>query len=129
MDIDHFKNYNDTNGHLAGDELLRQLAALISNEVRSEDIFGRFGGEEFLLILPDRNAKLGILAAENIRRRIANHSFPYSNSQPLGKLSISGGVAELTSDTKSSEEILKAADDALYKAKLASRNRVVCADE
>jgi diguanylate cyclase (GGDEF)-like protein len=74
FDIDNFKNYNDTNGHLAGDKLLQELAGLVNEAVRKDDIFGRFGGEEFLLIMPHTNAQQALLAAEKIRALLASHS-------------------------------------------------------
>ena len=84
FDIDNFKNYNDTNGHLAGDKLLQELAGLVNDAVRKDDIFGRFGGEEFLLVLPHTNATQGMAAAEKIRSLLANHPFPFAEKQPLG---------------------------------------------
>ncbi len=124
FDIDHFKNYNDLNGHLAGDDLLRQLTALTLEEVRRDDIFGRFGGEEFLLLLPGRSAEIAAFLADKIRERIAKHTFPFGDKQPLGKLTISGGVASTNGRKLTSNEILAAADAALYEAKDAGRNRI-----
>ena len=70
LDVDHFKNYNDRSGHLAGDEILRRLTELVVDEVRADDLFGRFGGEEFLLVLPGRTSQIAGYVAEQIRRRI-----------------------------------------------------------
>ena len=94
FDIDNFKHYNDTNGHLAGDKLLQGLAGLVNDSVRKDDIFGRFGGEEFLLVMPHTNATQGMAAAEKIRNLLATHPFAFAEKQPLGLLSVSGGVAE-----------------------------------
>ena len=125
FDLDHFKNYNDQNGHLAGDKLLQELAALVQNHVRKNDIFGRFGGEEFLLILPSTNAAQALAAAEKIRNVIAQHSFPFGEKQPLKLLSISGGVASYPEDGLDAAGLLRAADEALYEAKRQGRNRVL----
>ena len=125
FDIDNFKHYNDTNGHLAGDKLLQGLAGLVNDSVRKDDIFGRFGGEEFLLIMPHTNATQGMAAAEKIRNLLANHPFPFAEKQPLGRLSISGGVAEYPVHGLDAAGLLHAADEALYDAKRGGRNRVL----
>jgi diguanylate cyclase (GGDEF)-like protein len=125
LDIDNFKNYNDTNGHLAGDKLLQELAGLVSRSVRKDDIFGRFGGEEFLLVLPNTKATQGVAAAEKIRGLLANHAFPFAEKQPLGCISISGGVAEYPVHGLDAAKLLRAADEALYEAKRSGRNRVL----
>lgn len=125
FDIDNFKSYNDTNGHLAGDKLLQELAELVQNSIRSDDIFGRFGGEEFLLILPNVTLSQAVLVAEKVRRLIAGHAFAYAASQPLGMVSISGGVAEYPFDGLDAAALVKTADDALYQAKRKGRNQVV----
>jgi len=125
LDIDHFKHYNDTNGHDAGDHLLKLLARLVRENTRSDNIFGRFGGEEFLLVLPDTTSGQALQAAEAIRAVIANHPFPHADKQPLGCISISGGVAECPTDALDSGGLLRAADRALYAAKDRGRNRVL----
>jgi diguanylate cyclase (GGDEF)-like protein len=127
FDIDNFKNYNDTNGHLAGDKLLQELAGLVNDAVRKDDIFGRFGGEEFLLVLPHTNATQGMAAAEKIRALLARHPFPFADKQPLGCISISGGVAEYPFHGLDAAGLLHAADEALYEAKRTGRNRVLAA--
>jgi diguanylate cyclase (GGDEF)-like protein len=125
FDIDNFKNYNDTNGHLAGDKLLQELAGLVNDAVRKDDIFGRFGGEEFLLVLPHTNATQGMAAAEKIRSLLAKHPFPFAEKQPLGCISISGGVAEYPFHGLDAAGLLHASDEALYEAKRSGRNRVL----
>jgi diguanylate cyclase (GGDEF)-like protein len=127
FDIDHFKSYNDQNGHVAGDELLKLLARLVAEEVRADDVFGRFGGEEFLLILRDRGLQEAELVAEKIRLEIESFDFAYGDRQPLGRVTISGGVAVMPLHAGSSTDLVRAADAALYRAKEAGRNRVFTA--
>jgi diguanylate cyclase (GGDEF)-like protein len=124
FDIDNFKNYNDANGHLTGDNLLLELASLVQRSIRKEDIFGRFGGEEFLLILPHTDGGQAMIVAEKIRKLIASHPFPFAERQPLGRLSISGGVAVYPDDGLDGAAMLHRADEALYLAKKQGRNRV-----
>ena len=125
FDIDNFKNYNDTNGHLAGDKLLQELAGLVNEAVRKDDIFGRFGGEEFLLIMPHTSATQALLAAEKIRGLLAAHPFAFADKQPLKLISISGGVAEYPMNGLDAAGLLHAADEALYDAKRGGRNKVL----
>jgi len=127
FDIDNFKNYNDANGHLAGDKLLQELAGLVNDAVRKEDVLGRFGGEEFLLILPNTNATQGMATAEKILGLLARHPFPFAENQPLGCISVSGGVAEYPIHGLDAAGLLRASDEALYEAKRAGRNRVLAA--
>ena len=129
FDIDNFKNYNDSNGHLAGDKLLQELAQMVNGSVRKDDIFGRFGGEEFLLVMPHTNVTKAMAAAEKIRNLIANHPFPFAEKQPMQRLSISGGVAEYPRHGLDAAGLLRAADEALYEAKRGGRNRVFPARE
>ena len=125
FDIDNFKHYNDRNGHPAGDRLLRALAGLVQNNIRRDTLFGRFGGEEFLLVLPGALKHKALAAAYNIRRLIAEHPFDLAAEQPLGCLSVSGGVATYPEDGLESATLLKAADEALYEAKRSGRNRML----
>jgi diguanylate cyclase (GGDEF)-like protein len=125
FDIDNFKNYNDTNGHLAGDKLLQELAGMVNEAVRKDDVFGRFGGEEFLLIMPHTTASQALAAAEKIRGLLATHSFAFAEKQPLKLISISGGVAEYPQHGLDAAGLLHAADEALYEAKRAGRNKVL----
>jgi len=127
FDIDQFKAYNDTNGHVAGDRLLQELAGLVSRRVRRDDIFGRFGGEEFLLVMPDTAREQALAAASKLRQAIAEHTFPFGEKQPMGHMSISGGVASYPSNGSDAEALLRAADAALYEAKRSGRNRVLAA--
>lgn len=125
FDIDKFKSYNDANGHLVGDRLLRLLAKLVRDSVRSDDYFGRFGGEEFVLVMSGRSASQAMSAAEVIRKRIEEYPFEGEATQPGGRVTISGGVACFPDDADDSVELLRNADIALYEAKNAGRNRVV----
>ena len=125
FDIDNFKNYNDANGHLTGDQLLLELATLVQRSIRKEDIFGRFGGEEFLLILPHTNAEQAMAAADKVREAIANHPFAFAEKQPLKRLSVSGGVSEYPHDGLDAAGLLRKADEALYLAKEQGRNRTL----
>jgi len=127
FDLDNFKVYNDTNGHVAGDRLLAKLAELVKDTVRSDDVFGRFGGEEFLLVMPGRTKGQAMTAASMVRKRIEEFEFEGGRTQPLGRVTISGGVACFPDDALDSVELLRSADTALYRAKQGGRNRVVAA--
>ncbi len=125
FDIDHFKRFNDTNGHLAGDELLKTIAQVIRENVRPGDLAGRYGGEEFVVAMPDSDPDTSLAVAERIRAAIADHAFPHRESQPGGRLTISGGVATFPVDGTSTTDLIQHADQALYRAKAADRNRVL----
>ncbi len=123
IDIDNFKHYNDTSGHFAGDKLLKTFAEVVRNSVRGEDIVARYGGEEFAVILPHTDSGRGLIAADKIRQSVYDHDFPHGEKQPLGRVSISLGVADNTHEVRSSQHIINHADSALYRAKEAGRNR------
>jgi diguanylate cyclase (GGDEF)-like protein len=125
FDVDNFKHYNDRNGHVAGDRLLQRLARLVLENVRKDTVFGRYGGEEFLVIFPGTGREQALAAAENLRSAIAAHEFAFGFDQPLGVVSVSGGVAECPADGADAATLVRAADEALYQAKRAGRNRVV----
>ena len=124
LDLDHFKQVNDTWGHPAGDEVLRQVSAVCSGTVRSTDLVGRLGGEEFIVLLPATRHEAGRVLAEKLRLRIQN-----TPAQVQGRalpISVSIGLASAVSDAESSFDTLyAAADQALYQAKQRGRNRVV----
>lgn len=125
IDIDHFKAYNDQNGHPQGDRVLVQLAEILSASVRQFDVIGRYGGEEFVIILPGTSLKVGIKIAERCRRRIAQTDFPHGERQPLGCVSASFGVSSLSANwVQSKRELIRTADQALYRAKGDGRNCV-----
>lgn len=124
-DIDFFKPYNDTYGHAAGDEILKRVSGAIESQCRSGDVAYRYGGEEFLIILPEQSEASGIAMAERLRQSIEDLQIPHSARKPPEVVTISAGVSAASEDdVKSGETILKEADDALYKAKEAGRNRV-----
>jgi len=124
IDIDHFKQYNDNNGHQLGDEALASVAEIIRNAVRDIDSVYRYGGEEMCVVLPETD-KVGVAAvAERIRADVEQARFIGEENQPLGKLTISIGVATYPNDSISKEGIIKSADIALYKAKDKGRNKV-----
>jgi diguanylate cyclase (GGDEF)-like protein len=123
LDIDHFKNFNDIYGHEAGDIVLRELGALLQKQIRSEDIACRFGGEEFILILPEANQDVTVKRADHIREAVKAMRVEYQH-QSLGMISVSLGVAIYPIHSSTSEGILKKADEALYQAKHNGRDRV-----
>jgi len=125
FDIDHFKHYNDRNGHLAGDDLLRSLSELLRRVTRDGEVLGRYGGEEFLLLMPRATKEDALSGAERVRAAIAAHPFRFSDGQPLGRISISGGVASFPEDGRHAGELIAAADRALYEAKRQGRDRVL----
>ena len=124
FDVDHFKHYNDTNGHLPGDELLKSLCLLLRERTREDELVGRYGGEEFLVVMPGIDRERALQAAERIRALIASTPFPHAAKQPGGCISVSGGVSVWPIDGDDLETLLKRADSALYAAKRAGRNRV-----
>lgn len=124
LDIDRFKAVNDSHGHEAGDEVLRAFAARLRQEIRSEDRVGRYGGEEFVVLMPGTRAERAVQAAERIRRAVEERRFGIDGGARAIPLTISAGIAELEpNDTVQS--LLRRADEALYAAKAAGRNRVV----
>lgn len=124
LDVDHFKHYNDTNGHLAGDEVLRSVGKLLKKAVRSSDVVARYGGEEFIVAMPDTDLEGAMEAAQKIRREIQDHRFPNEEKQPLGDLTISGGIGLFPEDGRSATELIGHADEGLYLSKEQGRNRV-----
>lgn len=122
MDVDHFKEINDTHGHQAGDEILVELAGVISRICRANDSAARYGGEEFLLILPETHLQGAELIAERIRKEIAGQTFA-SNGDRF-RVTISCGVAELDlASMKSAADLIHVVDRAMYRAKRQGRNR------
>jgi len=128
FDLDHFKHYNDTQGHQAGDEVLKLTGQILRDMVRPDDTPARYGGEEFIVILPQTPKDGATVAAERIRARVAEHPYANRESQPLGVVSLSGGIATFPDDGRTGTDLIAAADAALYRAKQAGRNRVLRAE-
>ena len=124
IDIDYFKHYNDTNGHLAGDEALKAISILIQRGVRQTDIVARYGGEEFSSILINTGKAKAMEIAERVRRTVAETRFPNEKAQPNGDMTVSIGVATFSSSTSTLTDLIREADNALYRAKRGGRNRV-----
>lgn len=122
-DIDRFKQINDKYGHIVGDEVLKDIAAQINDNLRRDDISGRWGGEEFVLFLPDTLATQAIDVVERIRRNIAEKEFSVSSSNECFNITISFGIAVCPSNSISIDEHINKADKALYRAKSLGRNR------
>jgi diguanylate cyclase (GGDEF)-like protein len=125
IDIDHFKKYNDTYGHLAGDEVLSKLASVFKESIRSSDYAARYGGEEFIIMLPEIGPEQGVEAAERIRHKVAEEIF--SGDGESIKVTISVGVACYPKNGEDAESVIRNADAALYEAKELGRNRVILA--
>ena len=119
FDIDHFKNVNDTFGHDAGDKVLIKISQLVQNQLRKSDTFGRWGGEEFLIILPETSQENAYKVAENLRKVIENNDF-----EEIGKITCSFGVYQISIEDNL-ESAIKKVDNLLYKAKESGRNQVV----
>lgn len=128
MDLDNFKKYNDTHGHPEGDKLLRTLSKILHKGLRKTDVVARYGGEEFVVILPETPRENGRLVAEKIRRYVESFKFYGRETQPLGRVTISIGVATFPMDGIDKPDLIKAADDALYRAKAKGRN-CICLTE
>jgi two-component system, cell cycle response regulator len=124
FDIDRFKQVNDVHGHLAGDFVLRDLAALVNQVIRKDELFCRYGGEEFCIILPETNQTEAVEAAERYRRVVEQHTFMYQEQRL--PVTISLGVSAFDSSMTSIEALIDSADTKLYEAKKLGRNCVVC---
>lgn len=127
VDIDHFKNINDSYGHVAGDEVLRKLAIELRDHIRHPDVIGRYGGEEFLVVLPHSTDKAAVEQAERLRKHVQSLAIP-SNGEEI-RLTISLGIAQYRPHREDWQTFLSRADAALYKAKNGGRNRWMVAEE
>jgi diguanylate cyclase (GGDEF)-like protein len=123
LDVDHFKNYNDTLGHPAGDRALKKIAQLIQSSIRKSDIAVRYGGEEFCIILPEVEKEGAFAFAERLRGLIEAQEFPGGDSQPGGRLTASMGVSSFPQDTIVMQDLIDKTDAALYRAKHLGRNK------
>jgi len=126
VDLDHFKQVNDTYGHLVGDVVLREIAALIRGSVREMDLVGRVGGEEFGVVLPEAGMDLGTQIAERIRRTI--EAAPIRAYDEEIHITVSVGVALCPGQARNPGELIEKADQAMYQAKGMGRNRTVSAE-
>jgi len=124
IDVDSFKQYNDLNGHPAGDEVLKTIAGIIRQTIRTSDLAARYGGEEFAVILPRTNRSGTLITAGKILRAIAAHDFPHGKKQPGGRVTVSIGAAAAPPEGADPQRLVAAADDALYVAKGAGKNCV-----
>lgn len=147
MDVDHFKNYNDKNGHPAGDRLLKKLASLLDRQVeekdggqkqteaasahikRISDVVARYGGEEFVMLLPFTPYEGAKIKAERVIEAIRSETFEFSENQPLGLVSVSMGIATFPDHADNPAALVEVADRALYQAKEQGRNRFVGAED
>lgn len=124
FDVDNFKHYNDTNGHIQGDVLLKELSKILKKETRSTNILARYGGEEFIVLLQNTDKNNAMIYAEKARRLVKSYPFQHREKQPSGYVSLSAGVAEFPFDGTTINEIIKHADEALYQSKKSGKNRV-----
>lgn len=126
IDVDHFKNFNDKFGHLLGDEVLKIVARTLTDTLKGRDVVSRFGGEEFVVFLPETAIEGAMRVAEMIRSAIASKELKRRNTnETFGSISVSIGVSRLRNDTDTLLTMIKRADDALYEAKHQGRNRVM----
>lgn len=120
LDVDHFKNFNDKHGHVAGDEALKHLARLIINNIRQSDIHARFGGEEFTVLLPSTDKANSITFMERLREALSQTHMTYDGKELSFTISI--GIAQYPDDADSTEALIKCSDEALYESKSKGRN-------
>ncbi len=126
IDVDHFKHYNDTFGHLQGDVVLKQIGQILQKNLREVDTVARFGGEEFVLLLPDTDKHGAIAVAEKVRRLVEQHHFTTEERTPTRQITLSAGISTYPDDVSEMDDLIDHADIALYRAKREGRNRVVC---
>jgi diguanylate cyclase (GGDEF)-like protein len=124
VDVDHFKAWNDAHGHQVGDEILRVVSQIVSSVSREIDAYGRYGGEEFLIVLPETTADQGVLYSERLRATIASHGEALAATYPDTALSVSIGLTSLCARGDDADKMIQRADAALYAAKKHGRNRV-----
>ena len=127
LDLDHFKRVNDTHGHQVGDEVLKHVASLLAGQLRSVDRVARFGGEEFAILMVESNRRSAIEALERITALLAEMPCLVPGRNLVLPVTLSAGVAELPIDAATSQDLIAAADAALYAAKKAGRNRIEAA--
>lgn len=125
LDIDNFKQYNDSHGHSLGDEVLRRMGGILKKRLRKSDLPARYGGEEFIVMLPDTNKDRARRVAEEIRKRIESHPFPGRETQPAGAITVSISVVSYPEDGTEASLLTLSADKALSRAKEKGRN-IIC---
>ena len=124
LDIDNFGHYNNTHGHPKGDDLLSGLSKILKESIRKEDIVGRYGGEEFIIMMKKIKPHEALEIAKRIKEKVASEDFYGREQQPGGTVTVSVGLA-ITRAKISVKELIKESDEALYKAKNSGKNRVV----
>lgn len=124
LDVDHFKLYNDSHGHLAGDDVLRNLGKVLLGTTRTEDLCARFGGEEFLVLMPETDRTAALIVAERIRREVEHYPFFGREEMPNGVVTVSVGVASFPMEVSDGDGLIARADAALYQSKERGRNVV-----
>lgn len=129
IDIDHFKNLNDTFGHHVGDQVLRDVASILIKDMREVDTVARYGGEEFVMILPETTEAGAIYVAQRLRRAVEQAKFFAGSPQSIQHLTISIGIAVFDTDAQFKRDLIEFADAALYAAKRGGRNRLICYSE
>src|SRR5690242_3576088 len=125
LDIDFFKSINDTYGHDSGDDVLREFAIRVRKSIRGIDLACRYGGEEFVIVMPETDMAVAATVAERLRRRVATEPFPIEQGARAIEVTISIGLASLDGEDDTAQTMLRRADQALYRAKRDGRNRVV----
>lgn len=123
LDLDHFKSINDVYGHQAGDKILRSFSMLLEQVIRNTDFAGRYGGEEFIIILPETTLSEAEELAERMRKKIEAHTFTISDDKKI-KVTSSIGIASFPDHAQTKLNLIRAADSSMYKAKEAGRNQV-----
>jgi two-component system cell cycle response regulator len=129
IDVDNFKDHNDSLGHLTGDVLLREVALIIKNNIREIDLAARYGGEEFAVVLPYTSEENVMVAAERILKAINTHTFSGANRLAPGTLTVSIGIAFCPSDAHTMNDLIQVADQRLFEAKRRGKNQICISQE
>ena len=126
-DVDHFKYYNDAHGHQMGDIVLASIGSILKSRIRRGDLAARFGGEEFVVILPNCSKENAVLIGNKLRVAISEENIQFQEQQPMGNITCTFGIATYPDDADTKELLLKKADECLYDGKASGRNKVVSA--
>ena len=129
IDVDNFKNFNDTHGHLKGDEALRNIAAILKAKSRKCDVVARYGGEEFVIIMPDTSKDNAKLFVERLRIEVERYYAEDAKVTPDKRTTMSAGIATYPEDSVTKDDLISMADTALYQAKNGGKNRVYLANK